>query len=193
MLNRLRKFQAQGKLPQAEATFHRIVAEMPEHIFAWMGLGYCAILKGDPDTAVRAFERAIAIGPADDVAAIDCSTGLDLIGRGAKAREVLAARPESLHQQLSLGDLEVRHGNDAVALLHYQAAHALEPGTDSPLRKIIAIHRRHRDFAAAHAAADCKNAPNNDPAQGRGKILIVWVKCLRRGSQLDASRDPPKA
>ncbi len=144
----------QGRLEKAEATFSRMRAEAPNHVYAWIGLGYCASLTDDPAKALCCFETAAAIGPADNDSAIACSDALSHLGLLDAARRVLAARPDSPGQRIACGALEERHGNHRDALIHYQAAGEADPVSDLPLRKMISLHRRCGEFAAALAMAD---------------------------------------
>jgi hypothetical protein len=56
MLSRLKSMQVQGRLEKAEATFSRMCADMPNHVYAWLGLGYCASLTNDSAKALDCFE-----------------------------------------------------------------------------------------------------------------------------------------
>jgi mannosyltransferase OCH1-like enzyme/tetratricopeptide (TPR) repeat protein len=154
MLDRLKAMQMKGKLEEAEASFSRIISTAPDQFYAWLGRGYCAILKEDFDSASRAFGTASAVCPDDDNAAFECAAALIVAGDKASARDVLAARPEGVRQQLALGDWEERHGSVDAALLHYEAAHGLDPQAEAPLQKMIDLHRGRQAFAAAHDVTD---------------------------------------
>ena len=154
MLNRLKSLQAQGKLGTAEANFGRVLKEAPRHLHAWLGLGYCASLKGDLEEALRSIETAVAIGSADEDGIIDCSTALSYLGKLEAARGLLTTRPESLRLQVAAGELEERQGRYDAAMVCYEAAHEIDPAADLPLRKLISLNRRCGALATAHAMAD---------------------------------------
>jgi tetratricopeptide (TPR) repeat protein len=200
MLNRLKSLQGQGKLEAAEVSFARIVAEAPNHLHAWLGLGYCASLTGESAMALRAFERAVAIGPEDDEAAFACSDALCYAGRPDAARRVLAARPQTLRQQTALGDLAQRLGQYAEAVGHFSAAQLCEPASDQPVRRLFELHRRHGAFAEAHAMADRLAAlnPRNAGTAWYMRALLhaavgdreAAIAALRRGLACDPHSDP---
>jgi tetratricopeptide (TPR) repeat protein len=154
MLNSLKSLQSQGKLARAEANFLHILTEMPGHLHAWLGLCYCASLKGDRDGALRAIETAVALAPADEDGIIDCSEALFHLHRKDAARTMLTERPGTLRLGIALGELAERQGDYEAALAAYQAAHAVDPKAVVPLRKLINLHRRCGEYAAAHAVVD---------------------------------------
>ena len=154
MLNRLRSLQAQGKIEAAEASFNRILRNSPRHLHSWLGLGYCASLQGNRDSAMRAIEAALALGLTDEDSIIDCGNALIHLRELDSARALLARQPESVRVQLTLGALEERRGQHEAALAHYHAAHEIDPGADQPLLKMIDLYRRSGALDAAHAIAD---------------------------------------
>jgi tetratricopeptide (TPR) repeat protein len=154
MLNYLTAMQAEGRLALAEAGFARILEQAPTHVHAWLGLGYCASLGGEPDIARRAFDTAASLGPQTDETALDCALALAHIGRTDAARSLLVARPESFGRQMALGALEESCGALAAAVGCYAAAHAADPAADQPLHRLVPLHRRLGDLATAHAMVD---------------------------------------
>jgi tetratricopeptide (TPR) repeat protein len=200
MLDRLKSLQSQGKLEDAERSFARILAQAPNHLHAWIGLGYCASLSGEAETAVRAFERAVAIGPEDDEAALACSDALCHAGRLDAARRVLAARPQTLRQQMALGDLAQRLGQYTDAAAHFTAAQRCDPSSDQPVRRLFELHRRQGAVAEAHAMADRLAALNPRNAgtawymrgviQAAAGDRAAAIAALRRGLDCDPHSDP---
>jgi tetratricopeptide (TPR) repeat protein len=200
MLNRLKSLQSQGRLEAAELSFARILSETPNHLHAWLGLGYCASLTGEPARALRAFERAVAIGPEDDAAALACSDALCHAGQLDAARRVLVARPQSLRQQMALGDMAQRLGRYAEAVGHFTAAQSCEPSADQPVRRLFELHRRHGAWTEAHAMADRLAAlsPLNAGTGWYMRALLhaalgdrkAAIAALREGLLCDPESDP---
>jgi tetratricopeptide (TPR) repeat protein len=154
MFERLKAMQASGTIDAAEATFRRILDSTPDHLHAQLGLGYCLSLAGDAAGAVAAFEAAAALGTMQEDAAIDCAKALSHVGAVEQARRVLRGQPPSVRQHMALGEIEDRHGDLNAALACYEAAAALDPDADLPLRAMIDLHRRRAAFAPGHAAID---------------------------------------
>jgi tetratricopeptide (TPR) repeat protein len=200
MLNRRKSLHAEGQLEVAELAFARIVAQAPNHLHAWLGLGYCASLSGDGETAVRAFDRAVAIGPDDEDAALACGEAQCHVGRLEAARLVLTARPRTLRQQMALGRLAERLGQFADAITHFTAAQHCDPTGDEPVRSLFELHRRHGNFAAACAMADRLAAlnPRNEGTAWYMRGLVhaaggdrdAAIAAWRKGLACDPHSDP---
>ncbi len=200
MLNRLKSLQSQGRLEAAEVTFARILSETPNHLHAWLGLGYCASLTGEPVMARRAFERAVAIGPEDDAAALACSDALCHAGQLDAARRLMSARPPSLRQQMALGEMAQRLGEYAEAVTHFTAARSCDPSADQPIRRLFELHRRHGAWAEALAMADSLAALSPRHAgtgwymrgliHGAAGDQEAAILALRKGLDCDPHSDP---
>jgi tetratricopeptide (TPR) repeat protein len=200
MLDYLKTAQAQGRLGAAEASFARILGEAPTHVYAWLGLGYCASLSGRRDAALQAFQSAAALDAVDEDAALACARALCQAGEPEAARLVLAARPESLRQQMALGELEDGLGRHEAALRHFRAAHVCDPTADEPLLTIIRLLKRCGADDAALEAIDRLIAisPKNRAAASllRGQIHTAAgareaaVAAWREGVAHDPLADP---
>jgi tetratricopeptide (TPR) repeat protein len=200
MLDYLKVAQTQGRLGVAEASYARILCEVPTHFYAWLGLGYCASLSGRRDAALQAFETAADLGPVDEDAAIACALAFSHAKQPEAARRVLAARPESRRQQMALGELEEKLGRYEAALQHIRAAHGCDPTADQPLRKLIGLLKRSGAFDAAHAAIDSLGAlaPQHRAAAAllRGQVHAASgardaaIAAWRAGLEHDPLADP---
>ena len=146
--------QAAGKLDAAEATFGRMRDAAPDMVHAWLGLGYCASLRGNAEEALRAFVKAAAVCPDDENVAIACGEALSHRGAFDAARSVLAGRPATVAQQMALGAVAERAGERDRAQLCYQQALELDPRGDASLRKLIDLHRRYGEVGAAEMVID---------------------------------------
>jgi tetratricopeptide (TPR) repeat protein len=154
MLDRLKAMQVSGRLDAAEATFRRMRDVAPDMVHAWLGLGYCSSLKGDAETALEAFTKAVAVCPDDEDATIACSQALSHRGAFDAARRILAGRSVTFAQQMALGALEERASQTDGAAACYRQASALDACADLPLRRLIDLHLRSGEYAAAEAVID---------------------------------------
>lgn len=132
------------------ATLDELAAELRRRLHAdpgavdgWRMLGRAELARGRPDDATQAFERALALAPADvqtrvDLAdAIAQAQGAVLAGRPIELiREALAADPRHPKALALAGAYEVTQRNLPAALVHWRALLAVLPPESEQRRQI---------------------------------------------------------
>jgi tetratricopeptide (TPR) repeat protein len=145
--------RALGMLDEAEAGFRAVLAEAPEVEQAHLGLGHCALTRGDPRAALAHFTRAVqvpgaSLWPGLYVAVCHRALG-DLAMAEAGFKTVLAAAPDNVQAHLGLGQCARQRGDSAAALAHFREAERLSPGNEGAGLEIAAEQREAGDFTAA--------------------------------------------
>lgn len=114
------------RMPQAEASFNRVLALNGKDECALVGLGRLK-LRVDPEEAISLLLRVAAHSPSDATALIDLGIAYDLQGKHEKAQQlytqVIAANPENLDAVINMG-LSLALSGKAQTALQY-----LEPMT----------------------------------------------------------------
>jgi tetratricopeptide (TPR) repeat protein len=200
MLDRLKAMQAAGTLDAAEAIFRRITEAAPETMRGWLGLGYCASLKGAAEAAMRAFAKAVAVCPNDEAAAIACAQALGHQGAFDAARAILSAWPMTVAQQMALGALAEQAGAWERAQTCYGQASVLDPRAEPPVKMRVKLYCRGGDHAAAAAvvaqwaALDPRHEATawryrgqiHRAAQNRAAAIGAFQRALALAPQTDA-------
>jgi tetratricopeptide (TPR) repeat protein len=122
---------ARGQLDRAEIAFARATEVAPRDSRARLGLGLVAATSRDYGGAVREYERAIRLDPANIEALVNLAFALQQTGRDDSAltvyRRALALDPHEATAFFSLGNMLARRGDVAAALEAYDRAAALNP------------------------------------------------------------------
>lgn len=184
MLSYLQSMQGEGRLETAEAGFRRIQTQAPTQIYAWLGIAYCASLRGAIDEAGSAVETAVSLLSSDPELVIACSKALTHLGQPEAARALLLRHNTSAVVLVALGEFEESRGRLETAVDLYEASQELDGTTDQPLRKLIQLRRRMGYMAEALATVDRLEArlPRHRAA--------AW---LYRGQIYSAAAHPAKA
>ncbi len=160
----------QGRLPEAETIYHRLLADNPDHVVARHHLGVIALQRRQYDVAETHILSALEKAPES----LDILANLVLLqkaqGRLEEAvgtcRDVLARNPNHHPTHNNLGNILRQLGRAAESLPHYQAAIALNPGNPglyhnlglalhdlgraeearAPLEKAVALAPNHPDY-----------------------------------------------
>ena len=120
-----------GRLDEAEARYHEVLAGVPDHRGASLGLGFCARHRGRRLDALDWFRRAAAADPSDAFTMLVTGDELRELGRHDEAqthyREVLAQLPEHRDAFMGLGFCARQQGDRIAALDWFQRAAAADP------------------------------------------------------------------
>ncbi|WP_129136829.1 putative 2OG-Fe(II) oxygenase [Luteimonas sp. YGD11-2] len=159
--------QAEGELDAADDALQRAIALAPGYAPAWVNRGAVLRMLGRLDAATGCLRRAQALGH-DTPEVRNALLGL-LQDRGepaqalAAARDLVAAAPDFVAAQESLGHLLWEHGD------------ALAPGEDpfAAFREAARTRRGHLPLQLAYARALLE--------AGRAADALDWLQALRAG------------
>ena len=174
-----------GRLAEAEAFFHTVLARAPSHAAALSGLARCAKNAGDHATALRWFVAAAAQagsapGAYQDLADAQLQAGLP-DQAAVNYRRVLARAPNSSVAMSGLAKCARRIGDRQAALTHSQLACAAAPD-NLLLRVHLADDLRELDRldeAEAELSAVIAREPNNVVA------LLAAARLARKQRQAE--------
>jgi tetratricopeptide (TPR) repeat protein len=147
---------ARGQLDRAGAAFARATEVAPRDSRARLGLGLVAATSRDYGGAVREYQRALRLDPANIEALVNLAFALQQTGRDDSAlavyRRALALDPHEPTAFLSLGNMLARRGGVTAALEAYERAAALNP------RLTAAQLARAQGYALAGRADEARSA-----------------------------------
>lgn len=156
--------QRAGRLPQAEASYARILEQAPDNPDALHLLGLVAWESGNLQRAEELIRKAMVLNP--DFAAGHCNLGIVLKDQG-RLEEALASyckslvlMPDSAEARTNLGDVVQQRGRFEEAAAHYRQALVSSPGYAKAHNNLGLVLKRSgkADQAAAsyRRAAVCK-------------------------------------
>jgi tetratricopeptide (TPR) repeat protein len=123
-----------GRLDQAEATYREALATSPENIAITHNLGVIAAMRGDFQSAIGHFDRAIAIETRYAPAHCNRGSALQALGRVREAIQsfarVCAIEPGHYDAHRLLGFLWLAEGERGRALDHFARTYELRRGED---------------------------------------------------------------
>lgn len=157
----------QGKLAEAEAIYHRLLADNPDHVVARHHLGVIALQRRQYDVAETHILAALEKAPES----VEILANLVLLQKAqgrledavATCRAVLARHPKHHPTHNNLGNILRQLGRAGEALPHYQAALALNPDNPGVHHNLgLALHDLGRaDEAKAPLTQAVTLAPNH--------------------------------
>lgn len=128
-------WRALGELGKAAEAYREVVRLAPSHARSWNELGALAAASGDPVSAERAFDAALAADPRLVDAMLNLGQLRAQQGRLSEAaglfRRALAIRPEAIRARVALGTTLWLAGDREGALREYRAAATAAP--DDPM------------------------------------------------------------
>ena len=121
----------QGRAAEAEELYRGVLEDEPESWHALAGLGLCARMRKDRDTAITYLSAAVARAPAEPGVSFELASEYTDAGRFEEARTILCAlRDRGLggaQPWVGLGLAERAAGDRAAALAAFQEGHARFP------------------------------------------------------------------
>ena len=147
---------AHGFFADAVACYRRAGQLAPQDV-RWPYLIGLVLAFDDPNSAIDAFERAIAIGPESAVIMSYCADALVRAGWEDKARRryeaALEADTKCRKARLGLGELAIRRGALEEAQVHLQRAAAIDFYDRQVHAKLARVYRRLGDASRAEREA----------------------------------------
>ena len=120
-----------GRLSEAEALYHQVLAGQANHAGALHYSGVIALQTGHPDTAAELIGRSLAVDPANPGAHSNLGEAYRALGRWDDAvacqRRALELQPDYLQAHYNLGFTLAQHGELDAAIVSYQRAIAIKP------------------------------------------------------------------
>lgn len=120
-----------GRWPEAEAAYGRILTSQPSHSPTLHHLGIIAFKLGRAGEAINLLRRAVEIDPQYCDARLNLAVISKMQGRCAEAlvecRKVIDAQPNSAAARAELGNILKDMGDNAGAIQSYRSALALRP------------------------------------------------------------------
>jgi Tfp pilus assembly protein PilF len=182
------QFLQAGDVRNADRTFNAITKQTPGFYPAEAGLGYVALARREPQSAIGHFDRALAQNPAYAPALAGKGDALLALGRTDAAlgafEAAVAADPSltdlksraevlrfrTVQQQISAARRQADAGQLDDARKSYQNAIAASPQSAFLYRELAAVERRASDLDAA--LADAQKAAALDPNDVRALALV---------------------
>ena len=123
----LQAYQAyqQGDFQGAEASYREVLAKAPEHRDALLGLAAIALLQGQPESALRIYQRLLKLDPSDIVARSGLANvlGADSFLGESELKTMLAQTPEAGYLYFALGTTYARASRWPEAQMAYFEAY----------------------------------------------------------------------
>ena len=154
--------RALGRLDEAEAQYHEVLATAPDDLHARLGLAHCARARGNHNASLALFQSVMETMPATPWAQLEVAAELRELGRFDEAetryRAVLALEPGSAYARMGLGHCARHRGGRQASLALFQAAIA-----DAP----------HENWARLEAAADLRELGRLDEAEATCREILT--------------------
>ena len=182
----------EGKLPQAEALYRRILEQHPDHPGALHLLGVLSHQQGRDDIAADLIARAIALNPHQ--ATYHGNYGVALRGLGrldqaeAALKEALRIAPDFADAHSNIGLVFHQQGHLALARAGFEAALRLEPDHINALFNLgnVLLELARPEEAVALYQRAHRSAPGRaDVINNLGNALLA---CERRDEAIEAYR-----
>ena len=126
---------SEARVDEAESHFKALIAKSPEHAAALANLGKLARQRGDRAAARSYFEAAANAEPGNVPARCEAAAMLHELGCGVEAetiyKSVLESDAKHANALSGLARLAQERGEKAIALTHFEAAVAADPGNPS--------------------------------------------------------------
>ncbi len=107
VLHNAHLLQHNGRLRQAEAAYHQLLRQYPNHPGGLCGLGTLALQAGRPEAALPLLQRSVQVAPRDAVCRLNLGLAHQALGQIEAAIESLTTavqlRPNLAESQLRLG------------------------------------------------------------------------------------------
>ena len=176
-----------GRLEDAAAGYHRVLAEVPEDPDALHLLGLIALRAGDPERAIGLIRRALAVLPDFPAAHGSLGNALRAAGRAADAQDsyqrAIALDPNGAAAHHNLALLLCERGDFAGALASARRAVELDPGLAEAHNTLGNALRGLRQFPAAEAAL--RRAVQLEPSAERYTNLANVLADLGRSEEAE--------
>jgi tetratricopeptide (TPR) repeat protein len=154
--------RALGRLDDAEAQYHEVLATTPDDLYARLGLAHCARQRGNHKASLALFQAVMETLPATPWAQLEVAADLRELGRfdeaEARYRAVLVLEPNSAYARMGLGHCARHRGDRHASLALFQAAIA-----DAP----------HENWARLEAAADLRELGRLDEAEATCREILA--------------------
>lgn len=153
----------------------------PEFTAAYGNLGVAYRLSGDPEAALRTYQRALEIEARAPSILNNLASLYRTMGREAEARAALEAADlsnASPYLLITRGDLALAQGDDQKALKYYRRARRAGPELPGPWLAIARLHLRRNNLEAAQRALNraLKLAPENTEVQRLGETVEKLIE-----------------
>lgn len=163
-----------GELPQARSLYQEVLRNRPRNLDALNGLARIALKEGDARTAEAHLRTALEADPSDAQAQaqlLQMLAAASMPEAEARARELIAAQPQSAAAHFALGNLLGRQARWGEAQQAYFQAYTLDPDNPDVLFN-LAVSLEHvgqsplaRQFYAQAAQAAQQRPAAFSPAQ----------------------------
>lgn len=180
---------AQNMPNEAITKFKAVVALDPGNAAAYRNLGDAHLLAGHRADAAAAYQRAWSLDPALLEARVRWAALILDQGRGQEAREawleIIRQQPGHADALLGLGAVSLLEGRPAAALIHLQAARAVNP-SDPLVRLYLGLSLQALD-RPEQAAAEFEQvlALSREPALvdlARSRLLELYTQLVPVGA-----------
>lgn len=181
-----------GRLQEAEAAYHSILADAPDHPVAFHHLGLIAHQKGEHGRAAQLIEEALAREPdyaeaLSNLAAVRRALG-DTKASLAAARRAVALAPGFAQAHSNLGNALEDQGLLDAALAAYEKACALNPCFVEARLNCANILRKLGRQQEAIAVCEEIIAKRPDAAEPYFKLGNIWKGIGSHGRAIEAYR-----
>lgn len=155
---------AQGRLPEAERLYRRLLELAPSHPGVLQRLAEISFRDGRVAEAAEFLRQALTSAPGDAKMLANCGFMLEQLGRNDEAvtclEQAVSVSPNSPQILTNLGNALAALGRREEALVRYQQASEIEPGLAEPHNNIgnvlKALGRREEAAAAYRRALDIR-------------------------------------
>ena len=154
------------RLDEAELHYRRALDHAPVRARALLGLGNCALRRGDPARTRRWLEEALIAGTDDREVTLSIGEAMRDCGDDERAiaviENVLSADPSHVRAWLALGRLHRIAARPQLALEAFAKSVEIAPGSSQPLIEMAIEERALGRFAAAKRLVECAIAVDRD-------------------------------
>jgi len=188
------QYQRMGRLEEAEALYHQVIAAQPDHFVAHNNLGLVLACRGQADESVAAFQRALRIAPTYAEAYNNIGIVLaaqDRLDEAAAAfRDTLRLKEGFPEAWNNLGNVLRNQGRPEEAIASYRQALQLQPQYAQAAyglgNALLELRRIEEAFASYQRALELE--PGHADARLNMALLLLLCGDFQQGWPLYESR-----